>query len=357
MVGILDIQAFSRAFAFDKVDIESVSFLVGASAGKSHIDADLLTKVNVDGATIENKGGDVYLSARSQSQMNANSNLMVASGLTGVGVADVEANVNADNQIVLNDATIKGEDVDLLAGRDSGGNVNIFNILSSAQIVTFSLVPSIAVPIVDAIVDLDNTIIAKGDTTIEALEDVTFGTTKGNILTKTEGTALSISLIPYGFPVPDGADQDVDNRVIFGDAANGDDGSGLDIQAGINNKVLFHIEAVSNGPSNNIPDGFTLTDLQNATPASPALVSDSQKALLGLSADLEYEYALIVPDSINFDVTTGTVIEVIAGSNGGGDADVLYSFIPSTSVEDETNCSGRRRLQRYFKMGSGIDKT
>ncbi|MGC9328912.1 MAG: beta strand repeat-containing protein, partial [Candidatus Hinthialibacter sp.] len=95
--GRLDIQAYNNITAVDSVRIEAVSIVASAAVGLSRIDAQTDVRIDIDGATLENKTGDVYLTTRSSVSLYPSANLLVASGLTGVGSADASSTIHADN--------------------------------------------------------------------------------------------------------------------------------------------------------------------------------------------------------------------------------------------------------------------
>lgn len=222
-LSIIEIQAFNDITAVDSVRVESASVLESAAKGLSRIDADTLVGINVNEATLENTSGDVYLTTRSSVNLYPSANLLVASGLIGVGAADTHATTNAINRIEISNATIKATDVYIYAGRASASSLSEPNYLYSianAEITTFSLLPSINVPDVTAVINETNTINIGGVTKIQALEDVNLLAQEGiggDDRARTEGVALSLSLIPYGMSVPDGAEVTSTNTVSIGD--------------------------------------------------------------------------------------------------------------------------------------------
>src|SRR5262249_13858719 len=96
-------------------------------------------------------------------------------------------------------------------------------------------------------------------------------------------------------------------------------GASVHVTAGVNNKTVVQIKPMK---VNNIQQ---LDPLRLGT----QLTMD-EKTALGLAQDIEYEYRVLDANSINFAVTTGTIVEVIAGFNGGGTAGAFYRYIRET---------------------------
>jgi hypothetical protein len=102
--GIFRIEAVNDVSAIDSVRIESVSGF-GVSAGISRIESNTLASVNLDGATLENKAGDIYLTTKTNSNINPSANLLVATALTGGAGAEATGITNVYNTINVNDSS------------------------------------------------------------------------------------------------------------------------------------------------------------------------------------------------------------------------------------------------------------
>ncbi|MFO7964214.1 MAG: LEPR-XLL domain-containing protein [Desulfobacterales bacterium] len=326
--GNLIVQAYNDITAVDSVRVEAVSGLAGGAAGLSRIDAETLVDIDVDGATLENKSGDVYLTTRSSVSLYPSANLMVVSGLTGVGAADASSLINAENRVDITDATIKGEDVYIYAGRASASALsepNFLYTIANAEIVTASLLPNITIPVLDADINETNTITITGATRVQSLEDVNLLAQEGiggEGRARTEGVALSLSMIPYGMEVPDGADVSSTNTVSIGD--------NVLVEAGINNQSLVHIKPISlNGtdqPSVDTSLGTVKSRLDSLASGEHLLLTHHEKELLGLDPALKYEYAYLTAGEIPLTVSDGIIIHLVTDSFGNGIAGHYYQF-------------------------------
>jgi Ca2+-binding RTX toxin-like protein len=294
--GVLKIEALNEIAAFDSVRIESVSGF-GVSVGISRVESDTLAAINLNDAVLESKAGDVYLTARTNSTVSSSANLFVATALTGGAGAEATTNTKAANQINVNSGTIKGSDVYLYAGRDSSEVPNLINAFANVELTAMSMLPNIAVPIPTADIEETNTVSILGTSGIQALEDVNLITDKGITIRQTDGLALSLSLIPYGFPIPGYGDFTSTNQVNIGEQAR--------IEAGINNQAILLIKPV------------TLMDVQNIDPArlgaAPAdrILTNTEK----LKEAISYVF-----------VSDQDIVKVVEGANKGGVFEHRYAY-------------------------------
>jgi len=307
--GVLKIEALNKIAAFDSVRIESVSGF-GVSTGISRVESDTLAAINLNDAVLESKAGDVYLTAKTDSTVSSSANLFVATALTGGAGAEATGITKAANQINVNNGTIKGSDVYLYAGRDSSEVPNLINTFANVELTAMSMLPNIAVPIPTADIQESNTVNVLGTSSIQALEDVNLVTDQGIGFRQTDGVALSLSLIPYGFPIPGYGALTSTNLVIIGDQAR--------IEAGINNRAVLLIKPVTLMGEQNI-DPARL----EATPAE-RLLTDADKLKEGIS----YVF-----------VSDQTVVKVVEGANKGGVVGNWYRYVgePSEVVLSEQN--------------------
>ncbi len=295
--GIFKIETLNDIFAVDSVRIESVSGF-GVSTGISRVNSNTLAAINVDGAVLESKAGDVYLTAKTDSSINPSANLLVATALTGGAGAEATGNTNATNMININNTTVNGSDIYLYAGRNSTEVPDVIMSVAGTELTAMSMFPNIAVPIPTADIKETNSVNVLGGSSIRAMEDVNLVADRGMDKRETEGTALSLSLIPYGFPIPGYGNVTSNNQVVIGDQAH--------IGAGINNQAVMLIKPV------------TLKGVQNIDPSrldmSPAdrLLTNAEKLREGISF---------------VSIGDKDIIRVAAGANQGGIAEHRYAYI------------------------------
>ena len=327
--GLIEIEAINSGTATDSVRVEGVS-LFGIGAGLSRVEFDGRSNVLVDGAFIENKSGDVYLSTSTNSELRPSANLMMASALAGVAAADVTAKNTVNNVVTVANSTIKGSDIYLFTGRNTDGVKNILESSANAEILAVSLYPSITVPIVDADINENNIVNVLGTSKLQALEDVNLIANKGigEERASTDGMALSLSLIPYGMSVPDGADDVSNNQVNI-------DSTAL-VEAGLNNMAVVRVLPVK--VQNVVQDDLlgqtntlNIQDRLNSTSDDAGIgrrLSDAELAALSpsLPAGLKYEYAYLNVDQIAFSITKGAIIQVVDGANQGGLLGHYYEY-------------------------------
>ena len=305
----IEIETYINAKGVDNVRVEAVSGLVGGAKGKSIMDAELNSQVNITDATIINNDGDVFFTTRTDTLLRPNANLTVVSGLTGGGLADVSTVTNALNNVNLTNSTIRGSDISLFAGEDSIRVPNIMFSFADAQIFTASLLPSISIPSVVATLNEANIVNVSGNSLIEATSDINLYATQGiggGDRAATTGSVLSLSLIPYGVDVPDRATVTSTNQVNI-------DANAF-LEAGINNQAPYYIlpiNTVSGQPGIDLPAGVSLADLETGG----VLLTDAQKIEFGLVDDVgnplvaDLEFEAINLEKVGFFVDNGTVIE------------------------------------------------
>ena len=305
----IEIETEVEAKAVDNVKVEAVSGLVGGAKGKSVINAELESKVNINGATIVNNDGDVFFTARTDTLLRPNASLTVASGLTGAALADVETITDSLNEVRLVNAKVRGADISLFAGEDSIRVPNVMFSFADAQVFTASLLPSIGIPLVVAELNENNIVNVLGSTVIEATSDINLYATEGiggGDRAATTGSMLSLSLVPYGVVVPDGAEVTSTNEVNIASTAY--------LEAGINNIApvyLLPVNTTSSQPGIELPAGITYADLKT----NEVLLTNAQKVAFGLvdadgiPLDAELEFEAINVEKIGFFVDNGTVIE------------------------------------------------
>ena len=322
----IEIETYINAKGVDNVKVDAVSGLVGGAKGKSVMDANLNSQVNISGASIINNDGDVFLTTRTDTLLRPNANLTVVSGLTGGGLADVSTITDALNEVNLTNATVRGSDISLFAGQDSIRVPNIMFSFDDAQIFTASLLPSIAIPNVVAVINENNIVNVLGATVIEATSDINLYATEGiggDDRAGTTGSVLSLSLVPYGVDVPDRATVNSFNDVNIETTAY--------LEAGINNQAPYYIlpvNTVSGQPGIDLPSGVSLVDLENGV-----LLTDANKIEFGLVDNMsnplvaDLEFKAINLEKIGFFVDNGTVIE-----DGGN----FYILDPDFLLSDDS---------------------
>jgi len=352
--GIIQIQAFNDILATDSVRVEGVSGLAGISKAKSRIDAETVVGINLDGATLENAAGGIYLMTRSEVYLYPSANLFIASGFASIGVADAHSAMNVTNRIDITDATLIAEDVYVYAGRGSRSVPNLLKTIANAEITTISLAGISGAPNLEAIVNETNQITIGGTSRIQAFENVNLVTEKGpgDNRAETDGMVLNISLFPYGMNIPDGSSDTSVNTVTIGPAAS--------IEAGVNNMSLVHVKALTlNGE-----DVLSLDEVNSVRDrlAGDPLLTAAEKAALGLDESLQFEYAALDPDEIALSVYPGvTAVHVVPGVHNGGIEGHHYVFRSqgtNTSerivLEDEDYSDGSRWLDLEVLFGGTV---
>jgi hypothetical protein len=319
--GRLGVQAYNTGKVVDSVRAESVSLVLGMTVGLSDISYHGDAEVKLNGAMLENQTGAISIGAFTDAELRGSANLMVASGLTGAAGADVKINNVTNNRIGVNDATLKGSEITLVTGRSLGGIPGSLEATGYAQILMVSALPGIPVPIVKADIVETNDISIQGRSVVQSLRDVNLISNRGigDKRAKTSGDVLSLSLVPYGWEIPDKATDKSINEVKVEETAL--------VEAGLNNMTVVRILPVKvNGDVRDdlLPNnGRNILDRLSSSSDVPRVgrrLSDAELAAIDppLPAGLKYEYAYLPVENIAFTVSPGTIVQVIQGANGGG---------------------------------------
>ena len=285
------------------------------TAAQSLIAATTKAAIDVTGATLENKAGDLTLATRGVAHVRPSANLLIASALAGGAGAEATGTTNATQAITVTDSTLKGTNVELLAGRDGTGVPNLMDSTADVQITTISLYPSIGIPLPSATIDEINVVTLAGTTSVLALQDVDLLAIHGLTVAETDGLILSLSLVPYGAPALDGSSTSTSNTVTIGPSVS--------VEAGLNATVVVLIKPVGDAGFAGHTLGDELSDADKA-----ALAADGGPSI---PADVKYEYAALNLSAIKFTISTGTVVRVRSGANQGGVVDSYYMFRPVVS--------------------------
>ena len=237
--GLLRLEAFTDVFALDNVEVEAYG-IVGVTLGSSDIEIDSKSSVDVQGGTIKSNAGDVNITTRTNGYARTDTNATIAVALTGAGGSNSYTDIDTSNDIILNNATVKGSDVYLYAGRDAGGQVNISDGYANSNVQAYSLLPSLGVPIANVTLAEHNNISVQGLSNITSLQNITMRTIEGiggNERGHESGDVLSLSLLPYGVSVDDNANTSSTNTVTVGSWAR--------VEAGVNNQSLMYVEPLT----------------------------------------------------------------------------------------------------------------
>ncbi|QOV24150.1 beta strand repeat-containing protein [Anabaenopsis elenkinii] len=354
--GVFRIETLTDVSAIDKVEVDTFSGF-SVAVGLSEVNAQTRSGINIDTATLENKSGDMYLTSRSNGETFVSTDIFSASAFSGVAAANAKTRVDATQQITVKDALLKGSDIYLFTGRDSFAVPNLLESSANGQITTVSFGPSFSIPDVKAKINEVNRIDISGKTIIRALEDVTLVANEGiggRQRAQTDGSVVNISLVPFGFDVPNGADVDSSNQVnISNDVL---------IEAGINNKSTVQIKPVTVGGVQQLNPARLDTKLNRQGIANNQL-TDAEKSDLGLDAETKYEYKALNLDSLSLSIYTGTLVRVIRGANSGGRVGHYYRYIPITDPAPDAVMLEKENYgdtQRWEHLGTSpvlTDKT
>jgi hypothetical protein len=308
--GVLRLEALTDVNAIDNVDVDGYSLLGSFTLGTSEIYVKSDAKVNLTNASVISNAGNVDITTRSNAYARTNANVTIASLVSGVAGGVAVTKIDAANRIDATDSVIRGRDVNLFAGRDASGQVDLINGYANVDVQAYSLLPNISVPSSTVVIGETNHIQLDGSTKIQALQNATIraiGGIGGDARGSESGQVLSLSLIPYGVTVDDNPTVNGTNTIVIASTAK--------VEAGIANQSVVRLLPRFIGGLEQLP----------AAKLGTVILAD-EKTALGLSQDIEYVYGRLNLDAIPFNLSTGTVVQVVAGANAGGTANHYYRW-------------------------------
>jgi len=239
--GELEIESVVVADAFDRTRIEAVSGF-SATYANSVIHSNTGANVNMTGASLINKRGDVNIATVHDVGLFPSSNLFSA-GVSVLAGADADAIATADNSINVDNSTIRGAQVQLMSGRSNFQVPNLMSLSSNIDVTTASLGPSIAIGTPDASATYVNRVALTNNSAVEGFKDVVLVAEQNNdipVRVETDGLVLSLSLIPYGYDVRGNTARNGTSEVTVSTGANASS-----VTAGIYNKSVMAIRSVA----------------------------------------------------------------------------------------------------------------
>ncbi len=238
------------------------------------------------------------------------------------------ADADVDNTITVSGATIRGGEVRIQSGRSNFQVPNLLSTFANIEVTTVSLGPSIAIGVPTSSIDFINQIDVTGNSKIEAFKDATLIAEQSNDIparADTDGLVLSLSGIPYGYPVSSS-----------GEHADGTAGVNVantaSITAGVyNQSVLFIGSTVIDSIA---PSRLALTDESLAGGSSdPGMFTSSDYPFAtskGLTLDptIPYHFAPLKIDEIALDISIGTIVQAKPDAYVHGEDNVYYRYYP-----------------------------
>ncbi|MFK8111404.1 MAG: hypothetical protein AB8B91_04360, partial [Rubripirellula sp.] len=360
--GIIEIEASVTGEAFDKTRLEAIGGYA-ATFAQSVIESETAANVNLTGASLINRRGDIDIATFSDIGLFPSSNLFAAGAGVAAG-ADANADANLDNTITVSDSLIRGGEVRLQSGRSNFQVPNLVSLFSNVEVTTASLSPSLAIGVPNADVTSVNRVSIQDQSDVEGFQDVILLAERNNeipIRAETDGLVLSLSLVPYGYDV--GSNTSVTQTADVSVA--GDTTPKSSVTAGIYNKSVLAIRSIyadqqrlielanpQPDPEGNTADPFVYTfdtdgaDSRLATTDPDLIGTNADNGLfqaadyefaehlgLTLDDDVQYHFAPLNLDAVSLSVSTGTIVKALDGFKAGGNNNTFYRYLPDT-IED-----------------------
>lgn len=308
------IDTLADARLIDKVRADGVGGLA-ISISLVNQTADLNSKVILNGATLRNLNGDLIVGTKGDANVIAGANTFSAAAINGANATSYST-LTTNNHIILNDATLIGRDIKLLAGQDSDRALASVFGRSQADMTLISLF-GVGVPLADMVINENNWININGTSQIRAIGDIDLVAEEGlgdDERATQDGLIISLGGIPYGTVAIGKEEVNSSTQVNISTAAF--------LEAGINYKMQVQVLPYLINGVQQLPKDRVDTDL-----------TDAEKTAIGLDPAQQYEYAALTMDTVAMSVSSGDIIEVVAGAveTGEGVVGGYYQFNPESA--------------------------
>ncbi|MFO0942485.1 MAG: hypothetical protein U0930_17240 [Pirellulales bacterium] len=315
-LGILQLQATMKADALDSVRLETASgysLTTALSEVRSNTDAN----INISGASIINRSGDISITTQSDVGLRPSSNLFSAASQAAAG-ANAIADSDIDNTIAIGSGTVvRGSQVNIQSGRDNFQVPNLMSNFADIEVTTVSLGPSITIGVPQSKIDFINNISITGASSIQGYRDVNLISERNLEIparADTDGLVLSLSGVPYGYPVSS-AGEHVGRTTSVNVSADST------VTAGLYNKSVLLVRSVP-------IDGFDTAKLGQALSAPADFAWVATKTGVTLDQQIPYQFAPLNVSQIAIDISIDTIIHVVSGFAGNAVAGHYYKYRP-----------------------------
>ncbi|MEL6105485.1 MAG: right-handed parallel beta-helix repeat-containing protein, partial [Planctomycetota bacterium] len=308
--GLFNINTTTDFDLSDSVKATGVSGIGGVTVGVSDVETRTRSVIHVDGATLQNLSGDLKLATRGAGSASADANLEAASGLSANAFADANSDLHATQRIDLDDATLKGRNIDIWAGRGLPAQPNNHFSRAASNVFAASLGVNIVNPTASSTINETNVIDIQGSSQVLGFEDIDLITDETSLPDESvgiEGGAFSLSAFPYGVGTS--------GTEAFSSTNNVDVGNAAKVEAGIHSSAFVSIQPRVYPGRPTLPIGRLDT-----------LLTTQEKGDLSLPVEIDYEYSRLDINNISLDLFDGHVIQVVGGANAGGTVGNFYQF-------------------------------
>ncbi len=345
------VRALTDHSVADAVEVFALSGLGGLAVSTTDQTIDAETDVSMDGAFIDNLGGDVKVETRANIRNTADG-AVFQSGLVSANLGiDVKAITNSATTIDLDNTDIEGLRVELSAGKANNTvNSMVQRTAANGSLVSLGISLGVAVQTNTtnrvAAVDID------GATRINSAGNLVISAERGLFQTSDDGLVLVLAVPPYGYNVA--------NQGSHGGSANVNIDAAARLRAGVNYQTIYEVAYVGNGALNrwNGPDiaingdgsarqlDNTVTRGENDSPAKVGTGTEKE-IILGVDNNQDYVIQYWDADTLATDLYAGDIVQleqVNIDSNGAkGTGGNYYRFLGEgpmaivTQATDYTN--------------------
>ncbi len=144
--GTLGISTLTDIEAIDRTSVLQISGASGAVVANGLVRSDTNSRIDIDGAILENQYGAIELGSRGNAYAANTSDVEVAAGISAaMGSTSNATNINKQ-EINLSNAHLEASNILVMAGRDLSRTSNVINSVGVAEAFLASLFPNFPDP-------------------------------------------------------------------------------------------------------------------------------------------------------------------------------------------------------------------
>ncbi|MFM7571206.1 MAG: hypothetical protein ACKO8O_21270, partial [Betaproteobacteria bacterium] len=329
--GTLSISTYTNVDIIDKVRVDGYGGYA-LNIARAQQSADLISGINLSGATLRNFSGDVLVATRTDADLTAAANVGSGGAIAGADGRAFSA-LSSDNTITVSNSELLGTDVKLRSGQDANRVTNLLMNTARADMKLVALY-GLSIPTVKATLAEFNAVRLVGDTAVRAVRDVEILAEPGiggDERARHRGMYLNLSVPPFGGDLEGKGTVTSRNQVEVSPEAR--------LEAGVNYRTQMLVRPILvNGKLDNpYPEGVA---------GAPAFTQDrlgqdlteAEKNAFGLDPAQRYEFARIEMDEVAIGVSRGTVVEAVPGAFGKAlPGKRYYEYTPASGANTDSN--------------------
>ena len=354
------VRALTDHSVADAVEVFALSAVGGLAVSTTDQTIDAETDVSMNGAFIDNLGGDVKVETRANIRNTADGAVFQSGALSANLGIDVKAITNSATTIDLDNVDIDGLRVELSAGK-ANNTVNSMVQRTAANGSLVSLGISLGVAVQTNTTNRVASVDIDGATTINSAGNLLVSAERGLFQTSDDGLVLVLAVPPYGYNVA--------NQGSHGGSANVNIDAAARLRAGVNYQTIYEVAYVGanalnrwNGPDIVInADGSARqldTVITRGAEDSPEQIGTGteKEIILGVDNNQDYVIQYWDADTLATDLYAGDIVQleqVNINANGAvGTGGNYYRFLGDGPMAVVTQAADYTNTALWQNMGA-----